>query len=178
MADQIVAKDDSTGYTRAPEGQYLGVCCDVIDLGMVENKMFAKMQHKCALVFQIEEVNPQTGKRYEIAERFTVSMNEKARLRQFLGQWRGKSYTDEEAREGAPLHKLEGVPALLQIEHRQGSNGKVYANIGAIMKAPRNVQIAIQDYERSPGWKKQAAPVAQDGDFPPPLMDEDDDLPF
>jgi hypothetical protein len=179
MADEIIAKDESTGSYRAPEGQFLGVAVDVVDLGMVRNAAFDKMQHKCALVFQIDEINPDTKKRYEIAERFTVSMNEKARLRQFLGSWRGKSYTDEEAREGAPLHKLVGVPALLQIEHRQGANGKVYANISSIMRAPKGVTIHVEAYTRSPHWKKQDAPPPDEA--PAPEYDgeyEDDLIPF
>lgn len=177
MADQIVAKDESTGSYRAPEGQFLAVAVDIIDLGMIENAQFGKLQHKCALVFQIDEINPDTKKRYEIAERFTVSMNEKARLRQFLGSWRGKAYSDEEAREGAPLHKLVGVPALIQIGHNQGGNGKTYANILSIMKAPKGTTLPVEEYTRSPHWKKSAPP----SDDEPP-MDEsgqyDDDLPF
>lgn len=175
MADQIIAKS-SGNYTPAPEGQYLAVCCDVIDLGMIENKTFGKREHKCALVFQLDELNAQ-GKRHEVAERFTVSMGEKAHLRRFLGQWRGKSYSEEEAREGAPLHKLEGVNGIVQIEHRL-SNGKTYANIVSIMKTQRGAAgIAVKEYERSQHWKKQEEPAAVNGDDMAPPHD-DDDLPF
>lgn len=176
MADQIIAKSNGS-YTPPPEAQYLVVCCDVIDLGMIENTKFGKREHKCALVFQLDELNAQ-GKRYEVAERFTVSMHEKARLRQFLGQWRGKSYTEDEAREGAPLHKLVGVNAIVQIEHRQ-ANGKTYANILSIGRPHKNLaKIEVVDYVRSANWKKAEEPApAPDDEFPPP-PDDDEGMPF
>jgi hypothetical protein len=84
------------------------------------------------------KINPETGKPFEISERFTVSMGEKANLRKFLGQWRGKTYTNAEAEEGAPLHKLEGVNALVQIGHNTSeATGKTYANIISIMPLPK-----------------------------------------
>jgi len=179
MADEIIAKDEGGAYQLPPEGQFLAVCCDVIDLGMVENKTYNKMQHKCAIVFQLDEENDK-GARFEVAERFSVSMNEKANLRQFLGNWRGKTYSDAEAKEGAPLHKLEGVGALVQIQYNIGANGKTYANIGTIMKAPKGTAIKIEGYKRWEGWKKSVAPMHDDA--PPPddggQFEDDDDLPF
>jgi hypothetical protein len=177
MADQIIAKDDGSSYQRPPEDQYVAVCCDVVDLGMVENKTYNKMQHKCAIIFQLDALNDK-GERFEVAERFSVSMSDKANLRKFLGNWRGKAYTDAEAQEGAPLHKLEGVCALVQIEHRQGANGKMYANVGSIMKAPRDSAIAIKDYKRWDGWKKSAAPTHDEAPLDESGQFEDEDLPF
>jgi hypothetical protein len=158
MADEIVARSESN-YTPAPEGQYRSVCVDVIDLGMIENKTYGNVQHKVAIVFQIDELDDH-GKRHEVAERFTVSMHEKARLRQFLGQWRGKSYTEDEARKGTPLHKLEGQNAVVQIEHRQGANGKTFANISSIMRPAKGLgAMEPSGYVRSEYWKKFAKPA-------------------
>lgn len=178
MADQIIAKSEST-YTPAPEGEWDAVCCDVIDLGMVPNAKWGKNEHKVALVFQLSEED-ERGKRYEVAERFTVSMHEKARLRQFLSQWRGKSYTEDEARKGTPLHLLEGQPAVVTIEHHKGANDKTYANVLTIRRPSRNdVPLKVNGYTRSEYWKKAQQPVqpAPDDDFPPPIEDEDD-IPF
>jgi hypothetical protein len=178
MADTIVAKNEGGTYQLAPAGQYQAVCCDVVDLGIVETtwKGNIKKVHKCAIIFQLDELDDK-GKRYEVAERFTVSMYDAARLRKFLGDWRGKSYTDEEAEVGAPLHKLEGINALVQIEHNT-SNGKTYANVGSIMKAPKGAPtMSIKDYTRAALWKKAEAPP------PEPQQEQqqpedDDDLPF
>jgi len=178
MADPIVAKNEGGTFQIAPEGQYNAVCCDVIDLGIVETtwKGNVKKVHKCAIVFQLDELNDQ-GKRFEVAERFTVSMYDNARLRKFLGDWRGKGYTDEEAEVGAPLQKLEGVNALVQIEHNM-SNGKTYANVGSIMKAPKGATpLTIASYTRADYWKK-AAPQPEEASKPQAAPEDDDDLPF
>ena len=197
-ADQMVARDTGTAYEKAPEGGFAAVGADVIDLGYRYNRMFNKVEHKCAIVFQLGEKNA-AGKRHEIAAIFTVSFHEKANLRKFLSQWRGKSYSEDEAKTGAPLHKLEGQPAYITIEHRTAGD-KTYANIVGITKLPIGLPIlAPEGYTRSEHWKKgtlaeadqqrlsatipgvpaTASPPNTDfEDFPASLEDDDDDLPF
>lgn len=178
MADQIIARNEGTEFQKAEPGQYNAVCCDVVDLGIVETtwKGNVKKVHKCAIIFQLDESNDE-GKRFEIAERFTVSMFDNARLRKFLGDWRGRPYSDDEAEAGAPLHKLEGVNALVQVVHNE-SNGKTYANVGTIMKAPKgSTPMKIEGYTRSTHWKKTPEPEEASRPQEQPA-DEDDDLPF
>lgn len=184
--DQIIARADAgRSFAKAPEGQYQAVCVDVIDLGMHEESYQGKskgLTHKCAIVFQVDEVNPETGKRFEIGKEFTVSMGERANLRKFLGSWRGKSYSDQEASEGTPLHKLGGVNALIQIEHKQSKANpdRTYGNIMSVSKLPRAMEpIAPLDYTREQFWidkiaKPQNAPEPEDESV---SLDEDD-LPF
>lgn len=153
MADNITAKDTGGNYERPPEGGHAAVCCDVIDLGYRFNRNFGKVEHKCAILFQLAEKNA-AGKRFEIANVLTVSFNEKANLRKFLSQWRGKSYSDDEARTGAPLHKLEGQPAYITIEHKVVGD-KTYANIIGVTKLPMGLPILQPEgYTRSEHWKK------------------------
>jgi hypothetical protein len=187
--DQIVARADAgRSFTKAPEGQHQAVCADVIDLGMHEESYGGKSKglvHKCAIVFQIDELNPETGNRFEIGKEFTVSMGEKANLRKFLGTWRGKSYTDAEAAEGTPLHKLHGVNALIQVEHKPSKSNpdRSYANIVSITPLPKMMEkIAPSNYERPDFWKEKVAKPRTE-DPPPPDeyeggFDNDDDLPF
>lgn len=188
MADQITAKTEPR--VLVPENQYQAVCVDVIDLGLVENKQFGKVQHKGAIVWQLNATNPKTGRRYEVSRKFTISMHEKAELRKFLGQWRGKSYTDAEAQAGVPVDKLEGVNALITIEHTS-KDGKTYANILSIGPIPKGLPtIAAEKYTRADFWKEDkngaqkaatrdaGAPPPSDEDFPAALHDEEDDLPF
>lgn len=189
--DQIIARgSENKDWAKAPEGQHQGVLVDVIDLKMHPNVYMGVTKgevHKCALVFQIDEINPDTGRRFELSREFTVSMGEKANLRKFLGMWRGKSYTDQEAEEGAPLHKLEGVNALIQVEHKQSKSNpdRSYANIVSVTALPKGMQkISPLNYARGEHWAnkigKDAAPPPSDNfdDFPAALEDQDDDLPF
>jgi hypothetical protein len=188
--DQIVAKaDPQKAWAKAPEGSHIAVLVDVIDLGM-RSETFPgqapRMVHKCALVWQIDEVNPDTGKRFEMSKEFTVSMGEKANLRKFLSTWRGRSYTDAEAAEGAPLHKLYAVNGLMQIEHKQSKSNpdRTYANIVSVVALPKNVQkIAPDGYERSEHWKEKIAkpqdPGPDENGYPSDWDDSSDDsLPF
>jgi hypothetical protein len=186
--DQIIAKAEPTRtWAKASEGQVQCVLVDVIDLGMQQESYMGgppKLKHKCALVWQIDEINPDTGKRFEMSKEFTVSMDEKANLRKFLGIWRGKSYTDEQAAEGAPLHKLYGVNGLMQIEHKQSKANpdRTYAQIVSVTQLPKGMAKLEpgQDYERSEHWSKKLAAAQDDDDTP--TLDESgvfiDDLPF
>lgn len=198
MPDTIVAKGSDAKYKSHPEGQYVGVCVDAIDLG--ENvETFAgqpsKLAHKCALVFRTGERNEQTGEYIDIGREFTVSMSEKANLRKFLEQWRGKPYTAEQVEAGVPLHKLVNQPGLLQVAHKTSANQRTYALIQSCVGVPMQMAGGIgtyPDYQRADYWeeKKRAyaeavrkyradqGPPVDDDDFPAPLHDEDDGLPF
>lgn len=159
MADDLVARDTGGSYEKPPADGYSAVAVDVIDLGYWYNRVYDKVEHKLAIVFQLDALNSQ-GKRYEIANRMTFTFGPKSRLREFLGQWRGRTYTDDEAREGAPLAKLVGVPAYITIEHKT-SGDKTYANIVGITKLPKGLTpIKPEGYTRSENWKKQTSAEA------------------
>lgn len=178
----LVVKDGGD-FENHPEGQFRAVCMDVVDLGMVENKQFGKMQHKIAVVFH-SEAKMLDGRPFEVWERFTATLNERGRLRPFLQSWRGKAFTEPELA-GFDLEKLIGVNAYLQIIWNQ-SNGKTYANIGTILLPPRGTARLdpTPNYERRKDRKPEPAMAASVPagrsfeDFPEPLDPEDDDLPF
>jgi hypothetical protein len=201
MADTLIAKGGTEAKFRPhPEGQYVAQCVDTIDLG---NKVESfpgtpdKLAHKIVLVFRTGEVNEQTGEVIDIAREFTLSMNEKANLRKFLEQWRGKPYTAEQAEAGVPLHKLVGNFALITVAHRTSGAGRTYANLTACVGLPKQMSEAAKDmskgYTRADYWQQRkdeyaqgvqafrsvaAAPPADFDDFPAALEDSEDDLPF
>ena len=202
--DHVVAKNEGgAAFTPHPAGQFAARCVDVIDLGeKVEQYPGTpeKLSHKVSLVFRTGEKNAD-GSYIDIAKEFTLSMFELANLRKFLEAWRGKTFTDSEVEEGAPLHKLCGVLALLSVEQKKSAQNRVYANINAIQKLPKVMEPGApsgDDYER-PEYlvkrkaeyaaaageyrKKIGAPMKHDlnpdgfEDFPP-AEEGDDDLPF
>ena len=187
--DAATAKAGDKAYSLAPEGQWQFVCVDGISLGLHPNPSFnGKIEEKYALIFQIDEINPDTGKRFELAQRFTLTMGKKANLRKFLGQWRGRSYTEDEAKAGAPLAALEGVNGFVVVEHKPSKDGeKTYANILSVSPLPKGTKkIVAVGYSRDEYWATvQAKAVAPQEsapsdfeDFPSALADESDDLPF
>lgn len=186
--DQITAKADaSKTWAKASEGQAQCVLVDVINLGMHPESYMGgptRMTHKCALIWQIDEINPDTMKPFEMSKEFTVSMSEKANLRKFLGMWRGKTYSDEEALEkGAPLHLLYAVNGFMQIEHKQSKSNpeRSYATIVSVTPLPKGMKkMEPLEYTRSDHWKEKIKQyeVADENDFPQPPDDDTDELPF
>lgn len=202
MADAVTARDEGQKYLPHPEGQFAAVCVDVVNLGERVEQYADKPKRlvpKVALVFQTGEVNRDTGDLHQVSVEFTVSMGEKANLRKFLEQWRGKKYSEAQAEEGVPIHKLEGQPALITVEHKRAkSSGNTYATINGIVPLPKGMERpALPAYKRPEFWeerKKANAEAAKafrqamhpvdngegDGyqDFPDALTGGDDDLPF
>ena len=195
MADVIEAKQTGQQFEPHPEGQYAVRCVDVIDLGEKLEQFPGspeRLVHKCAIVFQSGEAN-ETGRLHEVSAEMTVSMHEKATLRKLLEDWRGKSYTDEQARAGVPVHKLCGQPALLNVEHKQSGSGRTYAKIHGITPLPKGMAAPeLPAYQRPEFWQERKATYAADvakykakiglnGDLdtvPEALDDDPDDLPF
>jgi hypothetical protein len=171
---------DGGDFENHPEGQVRAVCMDVVDLGMVENKRFGKMQHKIALVFHTE-AKMKDGRPFEIWERFTATLTSNGYLRPFLESWRGKAFNPSEL-DGFDVEKLIGANAYIQVIHNRVGD-KVYANIKSVMMLPKGLEkvAPTPGYERRKDRKTEQAPVAvAAGNFeePPPALDDDDDLPF
>ena len=198
-ADTINAKASDSKFKPHAEGQFVAQCADTIDLGEKVEKYQdqpAKLTHKCLLVFRTGQINQETGEPQDIAREFTVSMGEKANLRAFLEQWRGKKYTETQVEEGVPLHKLAGQYALISVGHNTSGNGKTYANIVTIAGVPEMMRKALPTfaaYTRDEYWTKRKKEYAEEArkfktdagvqpdsfeDFPDAPADEDDGLPF
>lgn len=212
MPDQITVKADqkATSYVLPPSGSQHAVTVDVIDLGWTadqyENQPI-RVIHKIALVFQLDEES-EPGKRFEVSREFSVgqefedgrqvaTFGPRSNLRKFLGDWRGKPYTDAEAAEGAPLHKLVGVNAMLNILHEQSKKNpdRTYAKVTGAQSLPKGLaKIVPNKYERSDYWTQKKAEYAEKlaayrathtggatanmDELPPALQDDSDDLPF
>jgi hypothetical protein len=142
----IIAKDNRREFTPAPEGLHQAVCVDVTDLGLQATQWGEKQ--KVEIRWQLEEKDEETGKRFLIMSRYTNSLNEKATLRQHLEAWRGRRFTQEEL-EGFDLEKLLGVNCQLQVIHNIVGEGRVYANVQAIVPIGKGMtKIRPEDYVR------------------------------
>jgi hypothetical protein len=195
MSDAIVARGSDSKYKCHEEGQFVGQCVDTIDLGEKVQDFPGKPSYlapTCALVFRTGVINDETGNYIDVAREFTVSMGDKANLKKFLEQWRGKPYTPEQIKAGVPLDKLTGNHGLLTIAHRTSAKQRVYANITACVGIPRQMAAGVEtydDYVREEYWatkRKEYADAAarfradagaptQPDDIP---AHTDDDLPF
>lgn len=135
----LLAADSGGGdYETTPEGVYTARCYRIIDLGTQTGaEIFGrKQQHKVMISWElIGKDDPRMtegdnkGKPFSIHKRYTVSLGEKASLRQDLEAWRGKKFTADELK-GFDLGKILGQYCTIQVVHSE--DGK-YANVNAIM---------------------------------------------
>lgn len=180
---------ESSNRELAPEGQFIAVCVDVVDLGMVETvwEGTKRMTAKCRVVFELGETRAD-GSRFLVSRRFTASLNEKAALRKFLEDWRGKKFTPEELA-GFDTEKLIGQPAVVQIVHNT-SGDKTYDDLtvalrpmkGLALIKPSGKYVRVKDRPDTvpPTGNGQPQPPAHsDADAPPRALEDDgSDLPF
>jgi hypothetical protein len=162
----IIAKETGTSYPPAPAGLHQGVCCDVIDMGLVENTFKAgTKQHKIRVAWQVDAIDD-TGRPYLAQRRYTLSLDKKANLRKDLESWRGRPFTSEELK-GFDLEKLIGVNCQLNIMHVT-KDGSTYANvIGIVPLGNRTEKIAVsKDYVRMKDRQPPDDPFGDD-DAPP-----------
>lgn len=208
----LIAKATEGGsFTPVPSGMHLARCYKIVDLGSqkTEYKGQTKIQHKIMLQFEVwsedENGNPTVtskGEPLSITKRYTLTLAEKAALRNDLKTWRGRDFTPEELR-GFELKNVLGVWAMLSVSRDAAANGKEYTNIQAIMPVPAHVKksglpephnpvamYSIEDHDDavfetlSEGIKKV---IMQSPEFQSrnphqsvsvAAQDEDDDIPF
>ena len=163
----MIVKDTGGDFVPAPQGLHRAVCCDVIDLGVIQTKFGAK--EKCRIVWQIED-RQEDGKPYLVSNMYTPSLAEKANLRKHLETWRGRPFTPEERR-GFDLEVLVGVNCQLQIIHNT-KDGSTYANVAAVVPAPKGAEPLQVD-----GYIRKKDRDSDSGDYDG-FQATDEDVPF
>lgn len=168
----IIAKAGGGKFTPAPEGPQQAVCVDVVDLGLVKQAWqgVEKELPMVRVVWHSAEHDPITNAPYQIQQRYTLSLHEKANLRKALEAWRGRAFTESEL-EGFDLESLIGVNVFLSITHNV-SKGNTYANVTSLMRLPKGMTVLpitegyIRVAERAPEPEQGAAPHNDDDDIP------------
>lgn len=143
----FIATDAGGGsFKRVPSGAYIGRCYSLIDLGtqLTSGQYGEKLQHKIQIGWELfgedEQGQPLTvdvdGKEMPmtIKKSYTVSLHEKAGLRKDLAAWRGRDFTDEEAK-AFDVSKLLGAYCMVNVTTSE-SNGKTYSNVAGLTPLP------------------------------------------
>lgn len=129
-----------------PAGNYMARCYQMIHIGTVEEnilgelKTLNKVRISWELPTEMKVFKPENGEQpCAISKSYTLSLNEKANLRKMLASWRGKDFTEDEAKK-FDISKLIGVPCMLNLIHKPSKDGtKVYEEIGSISPMPKGV---------------------------------------
>lgn len=130
-------------FEMAPAGMFISRCYAVIDLGTHMDPKWGTKKHYVRITHELPTTKMTgekvAGKPFAISNRYTLSHNEKARLRIDLENWYGKKFPTAELDKagGFDLSKLLGRPAFVNIVH--SDDGK-YANIGSINPVPAGME--------------------------------------
>ena len=140
----LVSRKTSKTFEPATEGTHLGVLCDVVALG-AQDTPFGERE-KVRLVWLLDEKDDEGHPKRAFAT-YTVSLHEKSRLFGAVRSITGRIPEEEPF----DLDSLIGRVSQLVLEHTT-ANGKVYANIAAILKAPAGATFPIP-----PDFRRKAA---------------------
>jgi hypothetical protein len=140
----IATSNGSTNFEPIATGNYPARCYSMVHVGTVEEnilgtlKKLNKVRITWELPTELKVFKEENGEQpCVISKEFTLSLHEKATLRNFLKNWRGKDFTDEEAK-SFDIEKLVGAPCMLNITHKTKKDGSgVYAEIGSVSTMPK-----------------------------------------
>lgn len=141
----IIAENKGSDYALIPAGNHLARCYGMVEIGTIkeETGIYAgKEQHKVRITWETPHECHDFGKGlqpFSISKEFTLSMNEKATLRKMLESWRGKSFTEDEAKR-FDITKLLGVACMINVIHKTSSKGSTYADISSIATLPKGLE--------------------------------------
>lgn len=139
----LIVKASGSQREIVDEGLYPSVCVDIVDLGHQETEYGTK--HIVQIVWETDQMHSSGDFPLTVSRRYTLSLNEKARLFKDLNTWRGKPFTDEELK-GFDLESVIGAPCVLdvvKIEYKGSEYNAVDAvqNIKKMQKMNPNLSV-------------------------------------
>lgn len=146
----FIVKAEGGSFTPVPPGMHLARCYRIVDLGTQKTEYMGAVKYlpKVMLQFEVhsedEDGSPlvtSKGEPMTISKNYTVSLSEKASLRNDLQTWRGRDFTADELR-GFELEKILDQWAMISVTKTTGNNGKEYTNIANINPVPSNIKKA------------------------------------
>lgn len=143
----IIATDKGSTRVLTPAGNYIARCYQMVQIGTTTEIVMGKAT--TAPKVRIGWELPTEKKVFDeskgeqplvISTDYTLSMHKKSNLRQTLASWRGKDFTEEEAK-AFDVTKLLGKPCFLNIIHKPGvaDPTKMYEKISSITPLPKGV---------------------------------------
>ncbi len=119
-------------YEIPNEGPVVATLTEVKDLGIVETRFGPK--RRVRFTWETEQVGA-SGRPLRVFQAFNLSFDPKAHLYKAVRQILGR-----EPERRFDLESLVGTRATLIIEHNEGSEGKVYANVVTVVRPAAGVR--------------------------------------
>ena len=125
------------GFQPLEAGTYPARCYSMVHIGTVtenimgEDKTMNKVRISWEIPTELKEFKQGEGEKpWVVSKEYTLSLHEKSTLRKDLKSWRGKDFTEDEAK-GFDISKLLGVACMLSISHKE-SKGKKYMEVAGV----------------------------------------------
>jgi hypothetical protein len=141
----IEATNQSKPKELIPSGNYVARCYSMIHIGTVDEdyigeiKTMNKVRITWELPTELRVFSEEKGEQpMVISKEYTLSMHEKSNLRRDLESWRGKGFTDDQAK-SFDITKLLGVVCMLNIIHKTTKTGNEFATISNISTMPKGL---------------------------------------
>lgn len=144
----INASNNATQRQLIPAGNYIARCYSMIEVGTVTEIVMGvpAILKKVRIGWELPEekrvFREEKGEQpLVISKEYTLSMNEKANLRKDLKSWRGKDFTEDEAR-SFDITKLIGATCMLNIIHKPAKSdpSRSYEQISGITPLPKGMK--------------------------------------
>jgi len=172
----IIARERGKDFKPAPEGLHVGVCVDVVDLGIVDTNFGKKPMVK--FVWQIDEENEETKAPFQVSRRYGLTLDKRAALRKDLESWRGRKFTKEEL-ESFDLEKVLGAPCQIQVVHNVTDDAGTYANVQVVLPlAKGQAKLAPVGYTREKDRPQDGATGTPKGVTKGSAVEETEEVPF
>lgn len=151
----LIASDSGSTsiFKNVPQGAFIGRCYSIIDLGtqLSKNSHGTKLLHKIRIGWELfgedEQGVPLTvevGSKdmpMTISKNYTASLYETANLRIDLAAWRGRDFTEDEAK-AFDISNLLGKYCMVNIT-QSTTNKKTYSNVSGLTPIPGALKNAI-----------------------------------
>jgi len=148
----IIATTNSTPREPIQAGNYPARCYSMIHIGTItevingEAKQLNKVRIGWELPTELKVFKEEHGLQpLVISEEFTLSMHEKSNLRKMLASWRGKDFTEAEAK-SFDITALLGKPCMINIIHKASKTdaSRIYEKIGSVSSIPKGMSVPDQ----------------------------------
>lgn len=143
----LIAKSKGGNYKLMPSDTYIARCFFVIDLGTQMETIMGKPPAptpKVRLGFEFPTMKAVFDEKkgeepFTLSLKVTNSLHEKATLRKTLENWRGRTFTPEELKEGFDLAKVLGIYAQVTVNHKAKADKSLTAVIASIVKPMQGI---------------------------------------
>lgn len=129
--------EGSGDFQQLPPGSYVARCIRLIDLGTQHGEYMGKptVNNQVMIVFETpdEKVDVQGEMKPYIVSLFVNNwLGGKSKLKGFLESWRGKAFTEDEAKR-FDLESVLGKPAMITVVHNDKGKAKI-TGVGKLVK--------------------------------------------